>query len=170
MPDLLGESRLYPSCPRPHSKGSCRRAVAAHATAMARLGCPMGPQTVAPSCHSRPPAHAAPRHCGLGLEPRLRFYFFFSFWFSKIPRKCLERLKIIENRVQILEMQIKLCCTPFGQIIIVGLTKCAFVQYFIIQNSKNSDTKIIVYNLYLQIFWIFACIFTSVLVDHKIFP
>jgi hypothetical protein len=27
----------------------------------------------------------------------------------------------------------------------VGLTKIVLVQYFIVQNSKNSDTKIIIY-------------------------
>jgi hypothetical protein len=47
-------------------------------------------------------------------------------------------------------MQIKLRCTPFGKIITVGLTMCAFVQYFIVQDFRNSNTKIIVYKyLYL---------------------
>jgi hypothetical protein len=43
-------------------------------------------------------------------------------------------------------MRIQLSCTPFEQIVTVGLTKCVFVQYFIIQNCKNSNT-----NFFLQI-------------------
>jgi hypothetical protein len=42
-------------------------------------------------------------------------------------------------------MQTKLCCTPLEQIVTVGLTKFIFVLYFIIQNCKNSNTKILVY-------------------------
>jgi hypothetical protein len=34
---------------------------------------------------------------------------------------------------------------PIEQRYTVGLTKLTFVQYFIVQNSMNSDTKIIVY-------------------------
>jgi hypothetical protein len=34
---------------------------------------------------------------------------------------------------------------PHEQLYIVGLTHLTFVQYFIVQNSKKSDTKIIVY-------------------------
>jgi hypothetical protein len=34
---------------------------------------------------------------------------------------------------------------PLEQPYIVGLTKLTFVLYFIVQNSKNLDTKIIVY-------------------------
>jgi hypothetical protein len=42
---------------------------------------------------------------------------------------------------------------PLEQPYTLGLTKLTFVQYFIVQNSNNSDTKIIVYKyLYLQIF------------------
>jgi hypothetical protein len=43
------------------------------------------------------------------------------------------------------KMQIKLFCTPFEQMVTVGLTKCVFVQYFIIQNYKNSNTRIFNY-------------------------
>jgi hypothetical protein len=90
----------YP-CPRPNSKGAVgtpwppaplrrlrtrwsrprtRRARALWATAMAGPG----RRAVAPNHHSRPPAHAAPRHCGLGPEPRpsAGFHFFFSFRFN----------------------------------------------------------------------------------------
>jgi hypothetical protein len=41
--------------------------------------------------------------------------------------------------------QTKFCWTPLGQIYAVGLTKLIFVQYFIMQNYKNSNTKINVY-------------------------
>jgi hypothetical protein len=34
---------------------------------------------------------------------------------------------------------------PNEQLYIVGLTKIVLVQYFIVHNFKNSDTKIIVY-------------------------
>jgi hypothetical protein len=53
----------------------------------------------------------------------------------------------------------------------VGLTKLTFVQYFIVQNFKNSDNKIIVYKyLCLHIFCIFACMLISVLLARtKIF-
>jgi hypothetical protein len=103
-----------PSTPQ---QGSRRQAVAACTTAPASAAvtaprraraCTVGPtmagpgrHAVVPSSHSRPPTHVVPRHCGLGPKPRLSagLCFFFSFRFSKIPRKCLESLKIIENRV-----------------------------------------------------------------------
>jgi hypothetical protein len=47
-------------------------------------------------------------------------------------------------------MQIKLCCIPFEQIVTVGLTKIVVVQYCIVQNYKNPNTKVIIYKyLYL---------------------
>jgi hypothetical protein len=72
-----------PLCPCAH------RARAPWATATAGPGRPMGHHAVAPRRHSRPPAHATPQHCGLGLEPRpsAMFCFFCSFRFSKIPKK-----------------------------------------------------------------------------------
>jgi hypothetical protein len=61
---------------RPHA----RHAHALWATATAGPG----RHVVAPSCHSRPPAHAAPRHCGLGPEPRPIAGFRFSFLFDLV--------------------------------------------------------------------------------------
>jgi hypothetical protein len=41
-------------------------------------------------------------------------------------------------------MQTKLCCIPCEHIVTVGLTKIIFAQYFIVQNYKNSNTRIII--------------------------
>jgi hypothetical protein len=41
--------------------------------------------------------------------------------------------------------QTKFCWTPLKPLYTVGLTKLTFVQYCIIQNCKNSNTRIFVY-------------------------
>jgi hypothetical protein len=51
------------------------------------------------------------------------------------------------------KLQNKFCMNPLEQPCTVGLTHLTFVQYFIVQNSKSSNTKIIVYKyLCLKIF------------------
>jgi hypothetical protein len=85
-------------------QGSRQPAMAAHATALTpsvvSVPCRAGTRVGHRNGWARPPTHVVPRHCGLGPEPRSSVGFrFFSFRFSKIPKKCLESLKIIENRV-----------------------------------------------------------------------
>jgi hypothetical protein len=70
-----------PSTPQ---QGSHRRAMATRATALTSA-----PMTVARCArariahvHTGPPAHATPRHCGLGLEPRPSAMFCFFLFFS----------------------------------------------------------------------------------------
>jgi hypothetical protein len=63
--------------------------------------------------------------------------------------------------------QNKLCCIPFEQMVTMGLTKVVVVQYFIVQNYKNSNTSIFIYKgLYLIMFLIFACLFISMSVAY----
>jgi hypothetical protein len=49
--------------------------------------------------------------------------------------------------------QPKFCWTPLAQIYVVDLTKFTFVQYFIVQNYRNSNAKINVYKyLHVKLF------------------
>jgi hypothetical protein len=70
---------------RAPSRPRARRARAPWAIATVGPGRPMGHHAVAPSRHSGPLAHTAPRHCGLGPEPRPSVGFrFFSFLFDLV--------------------------------------------------------------------------------------
>jgi hypothetical protein len=83
------------------------------------------------------------------------------------PRNISKFLEFIENYRNAQKLETKFHWTPLGQLFTVGLTKSIFVQQFIVQNYKNSNTKINAYKyLYMQILWIFACVFISYSVVH----
>jgi hypothetical protein len=84
------------------------------------------------------------QHCARFLKP---FLFVFN------SKKQFKLPKFIETCRNVQKWKTKFCWTPLGQLYAVGLTKFIFVQYFIVQNYKNSTTKINVYKyLFLQIF------------------
>jgi hypothetical protein len=56
---------------------------------------------------------------------------------------------------------------PLKPLFTVGLTKHTFMQKILVQNPKNSETKLVVHkNLCFQIILNFACMFISFPVDH----
>jgi hypothetical protein len=69
------------------------------------------------------------------------------------PRNISKLPNFVESCRNVQKWQTKFFWTRLGQIYAVGLTKFTFVQYSIVQNYKNSNTKINVYKyMYLQIF------------------
>jgi hypothetical protein len=104
-----------------------------------------------PATHSMPPC---PVGCSLGwIGPdTVRIIKnLFSDLFN--PRNISKFPKFIETCRNVQKSQTKFYWTPLGQIYTVGLTKFIIVQYFIVQNYMNSNTKINVCKyLYLQIF------------------
>jgi hypothetical protein len=99
-------------------------------------------QAAAPVGRSPGPDQA--QHCA-------RFLKLFLFYLNS--RKQFKLLKFVETCRNVQKCKTKFCWTPLGQLFTVGLTNFIFVQYFIVQNYKNSNTKINVHKyLYLQIF------------------
>jgi hypothetical protein len=65
-----------------------------------------------------------------------------------ISRNCFKLQKFVETCRNVQNLQNKFCMTPLEPLFTVGLAKFTFDYHFIVQNSKNSDTKIIFTNIY----------------------
>jgi hypothetical protein len=123
----------------------CRaRTRAPWAAAMAGPGRPMGRHAETASYRSRPPRP-------IGLRPRAGFgpslceFPLKSFLIVLNSRKQFKLPKFVETCRNVQKWQPKFCINPLEQLDTAGLTKLTFVQYFIVQNCKNSNTRIFVY-------------------------
>jgi hypothetical protein len=78
---------------------------------------------------------------------------FNCFSIDLIPKKWCKFPKFKETCRNVQKWQIKFCMNILEPLYIVGLTKLTFVQYFIVQNYKNSNTRIFIYkHLHFKIF------------------
>jgi hypothetical protein len=73
---------------------------------------------------------------------------FKSFLFVLNSRKQFKLPKFVKTCRNVQKWQTKFCGTPLEQLYIVGLTKLTLVQYFIVYNCKNSNTKFLLINIY----------------------
>jgi hypothetical protein len=90
------------------------------------------------------PGRFMAQHCATVFKKILKYL---------MSRKYSRLQKFVETGRSVHKLQNKFCVNPLEQHYTVGLTHLTFVQYFIIQNSKISDTKVIVYKyLGVQIF------------------
>jgi hypothetical protein len=103
-----------------------------------------------PAMHSRLPSTVGCSHGRIGPDTvrgiKNSFFDLFN------PRNISKIPKFVKTCRNVQKWQTKFCWTPLGHIYAMGLTKFTFVQYSIMHNYKNSNTKINVYKyLYLQI-------------------
>jgi hypothetical protein len=102
------------------------------------------PHLLPPSPTATPSTSSVTGHCGW-----IKNSFFDLFNFKNIS-KLQKFLKTCGN---VQKWQTKFCWTPLGEVYLVDVTKFTFVQYFIVQNYKNSNAKINVYKyLHVQLF------------------
>jgi hypothetical protein len=90
-------------------------------------------------CGRPPPLWAiAPGRTGPNSVPRFLKPFLFVF----NSRKQFKLPKFVETCTNAQKWQTKFCWTPLEQLYTVGLNKLTHVQYFIVHNCRNSNTKI----------------------------
>jgi hypothetical protein len=137
------QSRVWP----PHGDhGRCARVALRPsqpgrvATGTHQSGC----EAMTADCHSMLPRAIGLRPRG-GFGPALCEFLLKSFLIVLNSRKQFKLPKFVETCSNVQKWQTKFCMNPLEQPDTGGLTKLSFVQYFIVQNSNNSDTKIIVY-------------------------
>jgi hypothetical protein len=117
------------------------------------------PGRVAAGPRDRPPCHrtrasfaCVPQAMGW-FEARHCAAIFNCFSIDLIPKKWCKFPKFIETCRNVQKWQIKFCMNILEPLYIVVLTKLTFVQYFIVQNYKNSNTRIFIYkHLHFRIF------------------
>jgi hypothetical protein len=87
----------------------------------------------------------------IGLRPRARFsqvlcdFLLKSFLIVVNSRKPFKFPKFIETCRNVQKLQNKFCINTLEAIYTVGLTKLSLMQFLLVQNCKNSITKLIVY-------------------------
>jgi hypothetical protein len=120
---------------------------AAQAVCPAGLGC----QAVAQPAFRSTTRGRPPRPVGYSLRPVSAQYYAGKFnCFSNCFKfqKSFQTSKIHRTCRNVQNLPNKFCMNPLEPLFTVGLTKLTFMQLFLVQNCKNSNTRIIVTNIY----------------------